>query len=238
MERKLLEVDVTKKSITPTAEASEGLNPFEHTLLDICEREHTTDGAYKQVQAALRQTRDNLQALKLLATDDTVGVGVGMAFLELVSLPAITGLIQLFTGLASHRPVGFLIALLFISSITAVLLPAWLTKNRLTDFGREVLDKLQEQNSALQWNCKTNPGSLTATELAVAFGLFGAGAAAAGSTFLLARKALTPSTSSGCGGGACGGGGCGGGGCHGGGGCGGGSCGGGCGGGGCGGCGG
>lgn len=137
------------------------------------------------------------------------------------------GLIKVFVGVSRERPVGILIALLVLTAIVALVF--FLKRPLRSRRGDAVLAQLRHENSALQYGARKDAAALAATDLVLAFGLFGTGILAGGPlrNMLPAFKNAQGATAAGSSGSSCGGtSGCGGGG----GGCGGGGCGGGCGG--------
>lgn len=225
--RELITIDETQRtiSINPAATRTQGLLPIEADLLDECKRQTALKDLYKHVETKLGHLQEKLIACRLIASEHDRNEGYGMAFLVMLSLPVFVGVPQLINGIIHGKPVVFLVFMIFCTLLATFIICALISKSRLTNLGRDVLSTMQRDNSALQLNCVSCPSTLSPTDLALGFGLFGAAAAATASPFLMARRGLQPATGGSCGGGGCGGSGCGGGG-------------GGCGGGGCGGCGG
>jgi uncharacterized protein (TIGR04222 family) len=237
-DRNILQVGQVTRTLLVTSSRNIDLDPIESGLLETCQSESSINKAFVTAQRTFLPIKRRLMDLELLATEGQVVKGRMWAFFVLISLPLFVGAFQIIGGVATHRPVGYLVILFIISFIASMIMPFVYSRKRLTNKGLVVLEHLRNENSALELNSRTCPAAMSPPDLALAYGLFGA--AAAGSSFMFAQSALSRSVarSGGCGAGGCGGAGCGSGSGDGGSG-GGGSCGGGGGcGGGCGGCGG
>jgi uncharacterized protein (TIGR04222 family) len=167
-------------------------------------------------ESMIERIRKNLQQQGLL-----LGYGDARRTVLLPSLlPALAiaiGIVKIIVGLSRGKPVGFLVALCFVSFI--ICLVAFARRPLRTLYGDAVLKRLQERHLSLR-RLGRGLTSVSAPEFATVLGLFGMSALAATELRDLRRSLQPPPNSSGCGS-SCGGGGDGGGG---------GGCGGGCGG--------
>lgn len=134
-----------------------------------------------------------------------------------VMFPMLIGMPKLMIGLSLEKPVGLLIALLFLNFLAG--LAFWRAVPVRTYRGESALRALRDSGSALKANVQYNPDILTPLQITTAAALFGPSVFMFGSLcdFYRTMRPVSAggsgcgSSSSGCGGGGCGGGGCGGG---------------------------
>ncbi len=157
----------------------------------------------KRIQPYVKMTRDKLRAMGLVRTADDLGSARFLATLPYALLIAF-GSIKLLIGEARHKPVGFLTALLIVTTIFALV--RWLSVDQRTRAGVTLVKDEQRLKARLK-RAPTND------EIGFAVALFGTtvleGSAWAGFHQLRTSSGGDGGSGDG-GGGGCGGGGCGG----------------------------
>ena len=168
------------------------------------------------VETRVRQSQQELERNGLMRSPDQ-RTQAWMIFLAILVMIEGIGISKLMLGLSHHKPVGFLIFMLFTAlfAISISLRPS----SKLTPLGRAFLKRLEEHFAWLKdaVKDKEKPG----IDPAYAFAIFGTTILAGTLLYAPFSEAFPARSPGGCGGGSCGGSSCSGGGCSGGGGCGG-----------------
>jgi uncharacterized protein (TIGR04222 family) len=182
----------------------------------------------RELHSALASTvtdlGDRSRALGLLVTEERAALGRLLPTLLVLGVAGF-GAIKILVGMGRQRPVGFLTVLCIGTVVVAF--AGFARRLHRSWRGDLALEQFKVRNAALEYAVPRNVAQVTADDLALAVGLFGAGVLASGPLADLKTALTPPAGSSSCGSGSGCSSGCGGGG----------GCGGGCGGGGCGGCG-
>lgn len=197
------------------------LHKVEEEIFSLC---RVKGLAAEQAKSALRPYITAIEATLrekgLLATEDELSRARIVPFLLMFSVVALLALPKFMVGVELHKP---LLLLLVLSTFMCIASTLFLSINRVTNGkGELVAATMKETGSALKLTFTSRPSSLSITDTAFAYALFGTVLMASDPYSLASKLFVKPA--SGCGSG-CGssGGGCGSG-------CGGGGCGGGCGG--------
>jgi uncharacterized protein (TIGR04222 family) len=167
-----------------------------------------------------RSIRQKLIAQGLIVPDAT-RVMTAIIAASAVAIIVSIGLIKILVGISRDRPVGFLCLLVAAAFVLLVLSAKLPLRSRSGD---AALGLFRKANSTLHTTALADTKTLSASDVVIAFSLWGM-AALSGEAFATMRAVLAPPSrawgtggsscggASSCGGGSCGGGGCGGGGC-------------------------
>jgi uncharacterized protein (TIGR04222 family) len=214
--RGLLLANAAERTLSAPKEPSAKLLPFERSVYDSVQ-EHknlSVRELHSSMKTAGEALGDRPRALGLLVAEDRAVLGRVVPTLLIFAVAGF-GLIKVLVGMARHKPVGILVLLCI--GTAAVALAGFARRLHRTWRGDVALERWKIKNSALEYAVPRNAHNLTASDLALAVGLFGAGVLSSGPLSDLKTALAPPAGSSACGtGGSCGsgcGGGCGGGGC-------------------------
>jgi uncharacterized protein (TIGR04222 family) len=214
--RRVLAVQPVERKVSVQDLLPSGAHRLERRIYHAAGEGETISQVRADASTVVDKLRKRLQEDGLILADERATVIRFFSGL-LLALVTLLGLAKIVVGLERGRPVGFLVALTFVSLGVAIV---FFTKRPLRSRrGDQVLARLQEQNAALRSAAGSRPEQLAAEDLVLALGLFGMGIIATGPVADV-RTAVQPSPGSGgggwvtgCGsgcGGGCGGGGCGG----------------------------